>query len=136
MNDGFRKRLLPQNRRSGFGLIEILVVVVILLILAVILIPRLTGGKDASGKKVASPRERAKQAAGSEYIAQINQAIAMYRMDHDEQNPPNLQALRAYNVTDEMIKDPVTGQYLPYDPRTGRVGAASGGTGLPRVPGF
>ena len=123
------------NRAAAFGLIEVLVVVAILLILALILIPRLTGGKDASGKKAPAPRQRAQQAASAQYVSQINQAIAMYRMDNDNANPPNLQALRRYGVLDEMIKDPATGQTLPYDPSTGRVGA-SGGTGLPRVQGF
>lgn len=135
------------NRRvrcSGFGLIELLVVMVIIMILAVVLIPRLTGGKDpVSGRKIASPRERALQTGGAEYIAQINQAIQMYRMDHEEQNPPNLQALKAYGVTDAMLMDQVTRQPLYYDPRTGRVGNSTGmsggpeglgGTRMPNVP--
>jgi prepilin-type N-terminal cleavage/methylation domain-containing protein len=117
-----------QRRRfqGGMGLIEILVVVVIIAILALVLIPRLTGGKDASGKKHTAPKERAQQAAGVEYIGQINQAITMYKMDHDDQLPPNLQALKTYGVTDQMIVDPATKQPLSYDPRTGVVGNSFG----------
>ena len=136
---------MKRNANSGgFGLIELLVVMVIIMILAVVLIPRLTGGKDpVSGKKIASPRERAQMVGGTEYIAQINQAIQMYRMDHEEQNPPNLQALKAYGVTDSMLVDPVTKQPLYYDPQTGRVGNSTGmtagpeglgGTRMPSVP--
>ena len=123
------------KRPAGFGLIEILVVIVIIAILALVLIPRLTGGKDAAGRKVAAPRERAQQVAGSAYVAQINQAISMYRMDNENQNPPSLQDLKRYGVTEEMMRDQVTGQLLPYDPRTGTL-RVPGGTGLPQVPGF
>ncbi len=133
-----------KTSRSGFGLIEILVVIVIISILAVILIPRLTGGgKDAVGRKVPAPRERAQQVAGSAYVAQINQAISMYRMDNDGQNPQSLQDLKRYGVTDEMLVDQVTKQPLPYDPTMGTLrlpgggsGGGAGGTGLPQVPGF
>lgn len=133
-------RLLSRRRASAFSLIEMLVVVAIIAILASILLPRLlTGGKDANGKKVAAPRERAQQAAGVEYIGQINQAIAMYKMDHEDQNPPNLQELKAYKVTDDMLLDPVTHKPLAYDPQSGRVGNSNGpdslggGANLPQV---
>ena len=123
--------------RSGFGLIEILVVVVIIAILAIILIPRFTsGGKDAAGRKVAAPRERAKMAAGSAYVAQINQAISMYRMDNEGRNPASLQELKRYGVSEEMMVDQVTKQPLPYDARTGTLRLPGNGTGLPQVPGF
>lgn len=113
--------------RNGFSLIEILVTMVIIAILASILLPRLLGGKDAiSGKKHTSPKARAQQAVGVEYIGQINQAITMYKMDHDEQLPPNLEALKPYGVMDSMIRDPRTGQKLSYDPRTGIVGNSFG----------
>src|SRR5438045_3416575 len=115
------------RRRQGFGLIELLVVVLIMVILAAVLLPHyLSGSKDKNGNHVPAPRERAKQAAGSEYIGQINQAILMYRGDHDEQNPPNLQALKSYGVMDEMIVDQNTKQPLAYDPRTGQVGQSNG----------
>jgi len=130
------------NRRSGFGLVELLVVICIVAILAVVVLPRLTGGKDPlTGKKSVSPRERAVQVQTTTYIAQINQAISMYRMDHDGQNPPDLMALRTYGVTPEMMIDPATRRMLPYDPRTGRIGGTAGpdslggGRRLPQVGG-
>lgn len=111
----------------GFTLIEILVVVAIMCVLAAIILPRYIGGKDpVTGKKVHAPRERAQQTAGVAYIEQINQAMQMYKQDHDDQFPPNLQALKTYGVTDEMLLDPITRQPLSYDPRTGVVGNSSG----------
>ena len=124
-----------RTRGAGFSLIEVLVVIVLLVLLAAFLFPKLAGSsKDPTGKG-ASPRERAKQVAGWQYEYQVSQAIAMYRMDNDGQNPPNLQALKKYGVVDEMLYDPNTRQPIPYDPRTGRVGRGPG-RALPQVPGY
>jgi|GEM_PF-2798229 Type II secretory pathway, pseudopilin PulG len=123
-------RALPRRRGAAFGLIELLVVICIIAVLAVFLLPRLTGGKDPlTGKKSVSPRDRAVQVQTVSYVGQINQAISMYRMDNDGQNPPDLMALKSYGVTQEMMIDPATGQMLPYDPRTGRVGGTAGPDG-------
>ena len=122
-------------RRAGVGLIEILVVMVIIAVLALVLLPRLTGGQDAAGqRKAPAPRERAQQAQGASYTQQINLAIQMYRDDNEGRNPPSLADLKPYKVTDEMIRDPVTHQPLPYDPETGVVGGNQ--PALPRVNGF
>jgi prepilin-type N-terminal cleavage/methylation domain-containing protein len=128
------------NKRNGFGLIEILVVMVIIMIIAAFLLPRYLGGTDPlTKKKIASPRERAKQVATVEYTSQINQAIMLYQQDHEGENPPNLEALKAYGVTDSMIKDQVTGKPLAYDPQSGRVGNSKGiyglggGSSLPQI---
>lgn len=128
---------MKEQRSRGFSLIEILIVIVIIALLSAFLIPRLigSGGKDASGKTVASPKQRAQQTVGVEYTSQINMAIQMYRDDHEGQNPPDLQSLKAYKVTDEMLLDPVTRQPLSYDAQTGTVAPSAGNT-LRRVPGF
>jgi prepilin-type N-terminal cleavage/methylation domain-containing protein len=114
------------NRR-GFGLVELLFVVAILAVIAYFLLPHLLGGKDAlTQKKIMAPKQRAEQVVGVTYTYQINQAIQMYRGDHDGQNPPDLAGLKAYGVTDEMMLDPVTHQPLTYDAQTGVVGNAAG----------
>ena len=121
---------------TAFSLIEVLVVIVILVILALVLLPRLTGGKDpVSGKRVAAPRERARQVQGLSYAQQINAAIQMYRDDNEGRNPAGLAELKRYGVTDEMLNDPSTGQPLAYDPQTGQI-SGGGAPALPRVPGF
>jgi prepilin-type N-terminal cleavage/methylation domain-containing protein len=109
-------------RQKVFTLIEILVVIVIIGILATIIIPRLTrGGKDASGKRVLAPREKAVQVGTISYVSQIQQAIMMYKMDNDERLPGSLQELKRYGVTEEMLIDGVSKQPLQYNPQTGEV---------------
>lgn len=129
-----------RSLQRGFGLIEILVVVAIIALLAAFVLPRyLSGGTDANGKHVASPKERAKQVEGVAYTSQINAAIQMYQGDHDGQNPPTLQDLKTYGVTSDMLLDPVTHRPLAYDPASGRVGNSNGidsmggGANLPQV---
>ena len=109
-------------KRRVFTLIEILVVVVILGILAAIVIPRLTGGgKDAVGKRILAPKEKAQQVGTISYVSQIQQAITMYKMDNDERLPASLQELKRYGVTNEMLIDGVSKQPLQYNPQTGEV---------------
>ncbi len=121
-----RPRRPAARNRVGLGLIELLVVIVIIALLALFLLPRIlgTGGKkNKDGTRTpVTPMGRAKQAAGAEYVGQINQAITMYRMDNDNANPASLQDLKKYGVTDEMLVDPLTKAPLAYDPSTGAVG--------------
>lgn len=117
-----RVRLRP--RRAG-SLVEVLLVCALLVGLAVWLAPRYLGGGRNTSNKALSPTQRARQTEGVSYVVQIRQAIQMYRMDHDDQFPQSLQDLRAYGVTEAMMKDPVSGFPLSYDPRTGEVSGTS-----------
>jgi hypothetical protein len=90
------------------------------------------GGVDAGGRKVPTPTQRAKITAGNEYIGQIQQAITMYKMDHDDQLPPTLSDLKPYGVTDQMMVDPNTKAPLNYDSVTGVVSQSAGFTTPPK----
>lgn len=114
--------------KRGFTLVGTLATIVIIAILAVFVVRYVSGGggKDSAGRKVPTPTQRAKITAGNEYIGQIQQAITMYKMDHDDQLPPSLADLKPYGVTDQMIVDPNTKAPLNYDSATGAVSQSGG----------
>jgi len=114
--------------RRGFSLVGTLLTIAIIAVLAVFVVRYVTGGGgvDKAGRKVPTPTQRARITAGNEYISQIQQAITMYKMDHDDQLPPSLSDLKPYGVTEQMIVDPNTKTPLNYDPATGVVSQSAG----------
>lgn len=118
------------KRNRGFTLVGTLITLAIMALLAVYVVRYVTGGStgDArSGGKPLTPTARAKVTVGNEYIGQIKQAIAMYKVDHEDAFPGGLADLHVYGVTDSMIIDPNTKQPLFYDPQTGEVGQRTSG---------
>jgi competence protein ComGC len=95
-----------------------LITLAIIMVLAAIYIPQITGEHSATGGG-ASPRERAYDTACSEYASQMNQAAFMYKNDHDDHAPRNLEQLKQYGVNDDMIHAP--GCYFQIDQQSGHV---------------
>jgi len=114
--------------KRGFTLVGTLIVIAIMAVLAVFVVRYVSGGGgvDSAGRKVATPTQRARITAGNEYISQIQQAITMYKMDHDDQLPATLAELKPYGVTEQMIVDPNTKAPLNYDAATGIVSQSAG----------
>jgi len=120
---------LPRSR-AGQTLIGLLVALAIIAILAAIIIPPIAARHHQKGQAL-TPTERGYQAACGIYEAQINQAIMMYRQDHNS-NPPSLDALKKYGLTDDMIHAPDC--VFQYDPATGVAkNAAEGAQGVAGV---
>ena len=71
-----RPSLLRRRARRGFTLVELLIVVIILAILAAVVIPQF-GDTSASAKETALVSN----------LQTIRQAIALYRVQHDENYP-------------------------------------------------
>ncbi len=94
------KRTFRSGRRSGFTLVEVLVVVVILGLLAALVAPRVVGqGEDA------------KRTAAAVQIREIEQALEMYRLDNSLY-PTTAQGLQA------LVSKPAS----PPEPRRYRQG--------------
>ncbi len=109
----------PAGGRRGQTLIGLLVVIAVIAILAVVF---LRPGRKGEARK-STPVQVREKATGVECqsnLNQVRQMIQMYQMDHDGQNPPNLQALSGLPAG--FLRCPVGGEPYWYDPRTGRVG--------------
>lgn len=104
------------HKRAGQTLVGLLVVLVIIAILAAIIFPNIAARHHKAGQPL-TPRERGYQAACGIYEAQINQAVMMYKQDNDGRNPPSLEALKPYGVTNDMVNSPDC--VFQYDPATG-----------------
>lgn len=92
-------------QRGQWTIVGSLLAVAILLVLAVVLIPKMLKPAAHPGEARSAIQE-GQGAACSVYTSQINQAVSMYRSDHDGAAPPSLDDLKKYGVTDDMLHAP------------------------------
>lgn len=111
--------------RKGQTLIGLLVVVAIgLVLMAYYLGP--TKDKDGIQQPSVAKRaiDRSQEVALNSNINQINQFIFMYKTENDGQVPASMEELKTSSkFPAELFINPVDGQPLNYDPKTGRVWA-------------
>lgn len=114
--------------RGQWSLVGLMVAATVLIILAALYIPRIAKRHSQPGE-VATPTERGYGAACSEYVSQMNQAVQIYKTDHDDKAPARVEDLKSYGVTDDMIHAP--GCSFQVDPATGTVFDTGGGRARP-----
>jgi len=109
-------------RRSGFSLIEILVVMAIIVVLSSITYGVYLGGhsKNAPPGKAHSPMERAKDVVCMENLRSVRQCVEASRSgDSDGKFPGALTEMR--ELTAELRACPEGKEPYQYDPATGQV---------------
>jgi type II secretory pathway pseudopilin PulG len=111
------KQRSMRHCRGQWSLIGMLVTIGIIMILAAVYMPALLSPSKDGARR--SPTERAYGAGCTEYTAQINQAVMMYKMDHDDHPPTSFEDLKPYKVTKGMIH--AQGCDFRMDPKTGQV---------------
>ena len=77
--------------------------------------------KPAAGSHNGRPasEQAAYGAVCSEYQSQINQAVMMYKQEHNDRNPSSFEQLKKYGVTDDIVR--AEGCQFQLDPSTGTV---------------
>ncbi|MHB1457056.1 MAG: prepilin-type N-terminal cleavage/methylation domain-containing protein [Armatimonadota bacterium] len=116
---------MNKNKKRGFALIEMLVVIVIIAILAVILIPKYTGINAVGKDKINAPVQRAHGVECQNNLQQIRNAITLY-YTQNEQYPATLDALSS-SMSSTSFKCPVSGNPYIYDPGAGKVSCSTPG---------
>lgn len=114
-------------RQGQWSLIGTLVAVAIIIVLAALYLPRIAKRRAGPGE-AATPMQRADDVACLSYQSQINQAISMYKMDHDGAPPRSVDDIKnsKYGVTDEMLRSPGCSFVVPGGPGSGQAPAPSG----------
>ncbi|MDQ2688379.1 MAG: type II secretion system GspH family protein [Armatimonadota bacterium] len=131
--------LTPRSARCRQGqwtLIGTLVAVAIVIVLAALYLPRIVGRRAEPGGGAATPMQRADAVACMSYQSQINQAISMYKMDHDGAPPRTVDDIKngKYGVTDEMLHAPGCNLVVPGGPGSGQMAAPNAPGGMPPPP--
>lgn len=107
--------------RSAFSLIEILVVAVILIALAAFLMPRYLAKAPVKPgtKSGGSPIGAARSVECTSNLSQIRQAYTMATTT-GEDRPSSLEQLKAFGVTDAMLRCPVSKTPYQFNAATGQ----------------
>ena len=129
--------LTPRSARCRQGqwtLVGTLVAVAIIIVLAALYLPRIAK-RHADPGEAATPMQRADAVACMSYQSQINQAISMYKMDHDGAPPRSVDDIKnsKYGVTDEMLHSPDCNLIVPGGPGSGQAQAGNAGA-MPPAP--
>jgi hypothetical protein len=112
VNSRFRRA-----QQTGQALIlSLLVVIVIISICGGILYPKLAGRNEYDGngnvQGAATPIDQAYDASCTIYMQQVSAAAVQYRQDHNAP-PPDLESLKPYGVTEDIINTPNCNFGLP-----------------------
>ena len=108
------------RRLSGFGLVEILVVLALLIALSAFLIPKMVGpAKIVNGHRVSTPMSKAHDTVCLSNIRSVRQSIAVAKTgETEDKNPASLIELK---LPTEFLTCPDGKEPYNYNPQTGEV---------------
>lgn len=121
-----------KQQRGQWSLIGILVSLTIIMILSAWYYSKILKPQTGSHNGRPAAEQKAYGSVCSEYQSQINQAVQMYKGDHNDHNPHSFEALKPYGATDDIVK--AEGCQFQLDASTGAVTDIGKGQAAPGAP--
>lgn len=116
-------------RRGQWSLVGLLVSLVIVAILSAWYYSKILKPQAGSHNGAPAAEQKAYGAACSIYQSQLDQAVTMYKGDHNERTPTNFEQLKQYGVGPDILQAP--GCQFQLDPATGVITEIGHGQAAP-----
>lgn len=120
-----------KNQRGQWTLVGILVSLAIVAILSAWYYAKILKPQAGSHNGRPAAEQKAYASVCSVYQSQINDAVIMYKSDHNERNPRSFEPLKKYGVTDDILK--AEGCQFQLDASTGTVTEIGHGEAAPNA---
>ena len=108
-----------KHQRGQWSLVGLLVSLAIIAILSAWYYNKILKPQAGSHNGAPAAEQKAYGSVCSEYQSQINQAVMMYKGDHNDRSPQSFESLKQYGATDEIVK--AKGCQFQLDASTGAV---------------
>ncbi len=119
------------RRRGQWSLVGLLVSLAIIAILSAWYYAKILKPQAGSHNGAPAAEQKAYGAACSIYQSQLDQAVMMYKGDHNERPPTNFEQLKKYGVTSDILQAP--GCQFQLDPATGVITEIGHGQAAPNA---
>ena len=117
------------RRRGQWSLIGLLVSLVIVAILSAWYYAKVLKPQAGSHNGAPAAEQKAYGSVCSEYQSQLDQAVMLYKEDHNERPPTNFEQLKTYGVSRDILQAP--GCQFQLDPATGAITEIGHGQAAP-----
>lgn len=118
-------------QRGQWSLVGLLVSLAVIAILSAWYYNKILKPQAGSHNGAPAAEQKAYGSVCSEYQSQINQAVMMYKGDHNDRSPQSFEALKQYGATDDIVR--AKGCQFQLDASTGAVTDIGHGEAAPNA---
>ncbi len=118
-------------QRGQWSLVGLLVSLAVIAILSAWYYAKILKPQAGSHNGAPAAEQKAYGSVCSVYQSQINQAVMMYKSDHNDRSPQGFEALKKYGATDDIVK--AQGCQFQLDASTGAVTDIGHGEAAPNA---
>ncbi len=125
------RQQISRRQRGQWTLVGLLVSLTVIAILSAWYYAKILKPQAGSHNGRPAAEQKAYGSVCSEYQSQINQAVMMYKGDHNDRPPRSFAALKQYGATDDIVK--AEGCQFQLDASTGAVTDIGHGQAAPNA---